>query len=162
MPYPDRDGDGLADGVDVCPDVSGLVADAGCPPYTKVLIKPGKLELKEKIAFEWNSARLAKDSQATLDEVVRVLQDNRSFKVAVEGHSSSDGGEPHNQTLSEQRATAVLDYLVSHGVAADRLQSEGFGSSVPLGSNDTQAGRETNRRVEFVVAFIIVNDGSKP
>lgn len=161
-PYPDRDGDGLSDSVDVCPDVAGLVADGGCPPYQRVVVKPGKLELKEKIAFEWDSAHLETDSQVTLDEVVRVLQDNRSFKVAVEGHASSEGGEPHNQTLSEQRAAAVVDYLVSHGVAPDRLKSEGFGSTVPIVSNDTKAGRETNRRVEFVVAFIIVNDGSKP
>jgi outer membrane protein OmpA-like peptidoglycan-associated protein len=55
----------------------------------------------------------------------------------------------------------VLDYLAAHGIAKDRLVSKGFGSSVPLDTNETIAGRENNRRVEFVVHFIILNDGSK-
>ena len=99
-------------------------------------------------------------SHPALDEVVKALQDNRGFRVQLEGHASSEGDDVHNQTLSEQRAQAVLDYLVSHGVAPGRLASKGFSSSVPTESNTTAAGREANRRVEFVVSFIILDTGS--
>jgi outer membrane protein OmpA-like peptidoglycan-associated protein len=92
---------------------------------------------------------------------VAALQENKSFRVQVEGHSSSDGSDDHNQSLSEQRAQAVLDYLVTHGVAKERLGSRGFSSSVPVDTNKTVEGRENNRRVEFVVNFNIVDDGSQ-
>jgi OOP family OmpA-OmpF porin len=94
-----------------------------------------------------------------LDEVVRALNDNKGFRVQVEGHSDSSGADDHNQTLSEKRAEAVLDYLAAHGVAKDRLASKGFSSSVPLDTNTTAAGGENNRRVEFVVNFMILNNG---
>ena len=81
--------------------------------------------------------------------------------MQVEGHASSEGGDEHNQTLSEQRAEAVLNYLVAHGVNGKRLVSKGFGSSVPLDTNETIAGRENNRRVEFVVYFTILNGRSE-
>jgi len=156
---PDRDKDGLPDGVDHCPDVFGTIDNFGCPVYKKLVVKKDKLELKEKIQFNWNTAELQKDSEPVLDEVVQALLDNKGFKVQVEGHASSEGGDDHNQDLSDRRATAVLDYLAAHGVAKDRLVSRGFSSSVPIDTNDTQHGRENNRRVEFVVDFIIINDG---
>jgi outer membrane protein OmpA-like peptidoglycan-associated protein len=157
---PDRDGDGIPDAVDRCPDVKGTADDYGCP-YKKVVIRKDKLELKEKLYFEWNKAVLQDVSYGVLDEVAQALQDNKGFRVQVQGHASSEGGDERNQQLSEQRAEAVLDYLASRGVAKDRLTSKGFSSSVPAGTNTTEAGREKNRRVEFVVYFIILNDGSK-
>ncbi len=156
VPAADRDGDSVADVNDNCPDVPGVASNAGCPVYARVIIKPDKLELKEKIAFKWDSATLEDASFPLLDEVAQALKDNARFKVQVDGHASSDGDDDHNQTLSEQRAHAVLDYLVAHGVAPDRLISKGFGSSTPNSTNTTSAGREANRRVEFVVSFIIV------
>lgn len=158
----DRDGDGLADDSDNCPDVAGLAENAGCSPYEKVVVKPDKLELKQSIAFERDSAKLDEASYPVLDEVVVALQDNPGFKVQVDGHASSEGSDAHNQTLSEARAQAVLDYLVLRGVAADRLVSKGFSSSQPNQTNLTTAGRESNRRVEFVVSFIIVKEGNTP
>lgn len=91
-----------------------------------------------------------------LDEVALALKDNPKFRVQVDGHASSEGDDAHNQTLSEARATAVLDYLVTKGIAKDRLVSKGFGSTVPAETNATEAGRVANRRVEFVVNFIIL------
>lgn len=97
-----------------------------------------------------------------LDEVVQALKDNTGFRVQVEGHADSSGAYDHNQTLSEQRATAVLEYLAAHGIANSRLASKGFSSSVPLDTNGTVAGRENNRRVEFVVSFVILkSDGAQ-
>jgi outer membrane protein OmpA-like peptidoglycan-associated protein len=157
---PDRDGDGLADVADVCPDAPGPVDNKGCPLYRKVVVKPDKLELKEKILFSWDKAVIEPQSFPLLDEVVQALADNKALRVRIEGHTDSSGTETHNQTLSEERARAVLDYLARHGIAADRLAYKGFSSSQPLDRNDTEAGREANRRVEFVVELVIVNEGS--
>jgi outer membrane protein OmpA-like peptidoglycan-associated protein len=161
-PIVDRDGDGVADGADNCPDVAGLADNAGCPPYEKVAVLPDKLEVKDKIAFEWNSSKLDASSGPALDEVAQALKDNPTFRVEVAGHASSDGNDDHNQQLSEQRAETVVTYLVSRGVARDRLKSRGFSSSVPAETNTTSAGRVSNRRVEFSVHLILVNDGNTP
>jgi len=160
-PCLDRDNDGVCDDMDRCPDVAGPKDNWGCPPYKRLVVKPDKLELKEKIFFEWDKAIIQPVSYPVLDEVSQALKDNRSFRVQVEGHASSEGAYDYNMALSERRAEAVLDYLVAHGVAKERLISKGFSSSVPVASNVTEAGREQNRRVEFIVHFIIVNDGSK-
>ena len=160
VPPSDRDRDGTLDEDDLCPEVKGPRSNRGCPVYAKVVVKPDKLELKEKIQFAWNSPAIEPASHAALDEVVQALRDNRNFRVRLEGHSSSEGADDRNQTLSEARAQAVLDYLVAHGVAKERLVSQGFSSSVPTETNTTLEGREANRRVEFVVNFIIVNTGS--
>jgi len=158
---PDRDGDGLPDKVDRCSYVAGPIDNWGCPPYRKVVVKPDKLELTERIQFAWNDAIIDASSHPVLDEVVQALKDNLNFRVQIEGHASSEGTDDHNQDLSEKRAVAVLDYLASHGIARERLGSKGFSSSVPTETNVTLAGREANRCVEFVVSLIILTDGGK-
>ena len=155
----DRDQDGIPDNDDWCPDIAGPASNHGCPVYEKVVVKPDKLELKEKIQFAWDSPRIEAASHPALDEAVKALQDNKSFRVEIEGHTSSEGGDEHNQTLSEKRAEAVRDYLVNHGVAKERLAFKGFGSSQPSQSNVTEGGREANRRVEFIIHFIILDKG---
>jgi outer membrane protein OmpA-like peptidoglycan-associated protein len=158
---PDGDGDGVLDSIDRCPEVVGTGDNWGCPSYQKLVVGKDKLELKERLYFAWNQATIDEVSHPVLDEVVLALKENKNFRVQVEGHTSSEGGEERNQTLSEQRATAVLDYLVAHGVEKERLVSKGFASSVPTDTNDTPAGRDNNRRVEFVVHFIILDGGTK-
>ena len=158
---PDGDKDGVPDSVDHCPDVAGPVENWGCPNYQKIIVHKDRLELKEKLYFAWDQATIEDASFPVLDEVAQALKDNKGFEVQVEGHADSSGSDDHNQTLSEQRAAAVLDYLAAHGVPRERLRSKGFSSSVPIDTNTTVAGRENNRRVEFVVNFNIVNDGSK-
>ncbi len=158
----DADHDGLPDDVDRCPDVAGPIDNFGCPRYAKIVVKPDKLELKERIQFAWDQAKLEEVSFPVLNEVVQALTDNKRFHVQVEGNTSSEGGDDHNQKLSDARAGAVVDYLVAHGIARDRLSAKGFGSSVPVDTNTTLAGRENNRRVEFIVQFkILPTDGSK-
>ncbi len=158
----DRDGDTVIDSADNCPDVAGPVENDGCPVYSKVVVKREKLEVKETIAFGWDSAVIEPTSYPALDEVVRALQDNRGFKVQIDGHASSEGTYDHNQALSEARALAVLDYLVSKGVAKERLVSKGFSESVPTETNTTAEGRDSNRRVEFILEFIIVTESKTP
>jgi len=158
---PDRDRDGVPDSVDRCPDVAGPLDSFGCRSYTKLIVKPDKLELKEKLYFGWDQATIQEESYPVLDEVVQALKENPQFRVQVEGHSSSDGTDEHNQSLSSRRADAVVAYLVSHGIDKERLGSKGFASSTPNDTNKTAAGRENNRRVEFVVYFTILGDGAK-
>ena len=159
-PRRDRDGDGVYDDVDACPDMAGPASNSGCPVYEKVIVKPDMLELKEKIQFAWNEALIVPVSYPALDEVAKALQDNKGFRISIEGHASSEGMDDHNQSLSDKRALAVLQYIANKGVARDRLVSEGFSSSRPVQSNATESGREANRRVEFVVHFIILKEGS--
>jgi outer membrane protein OmpA-like peptidoglycan-associated protein len=162
IPYcPDRDNDGVPDVVDRCPDVKGTQDNWGCPQYKRLVVKPDKIELTEKLYFAWDQAVIQDVSFPVLDEVVQLLNENKGLRVQVEGHSSSEGEVDHNQTLSQDRADAVLDYLVTHGIAKERLVSEGFGSSVPADTNATVEGRENNRRVEFMVHLVILKEGSK-
>lgn len=156
----DRDHDGLADAADQCPDLAGPADNAGCP--VKVVVHPDRLEVNDKIAFEWNSARLEDSSRPALDSIAQTLAAHPDLKIQVDGHASSEGEEGHNQTLSEGRAASVVDYLITRGVARDRLTSKGFSSSVPAASNATAAGRVTNRRVEFVVELIIIKETVTP
>ncbi len=159
---PDRDKDGVPDTVDRCPDVVGTVELLGCPYYEKVVVKKDKIELKEKVYFAWDEARIEAVSFPLLADVSKAMSDNPSLRVRIEGHTDSSGKDAYNQDLSDRRAAAVRDYVIAQGVAADRLVSQGFGESVPVGSNKTVQGREDNRRVEFVITTNISTEGSAP
>jgi outer membrane protein OmpA-like peptidoglycan-associated protein len=154
---PDGDKDGVPDTLDRCPEIAGLIDTWGCPAYKNVVVQKDRLELKDKLYFALDKSVIKESSYPVLDDVALALKDNPGFKVQIEGHTDSSGSNDHNQALSEQRAEAVLDYLVRHDIAKDRLVSKGFASSVPLDTNKTAVGRENNRRVEFVVHFIIVS-----
>lgn len=160
-PPSDRDHDGTLDNSDKCPDVPGPKDNFGCPyPEKPVVVVPQVLELKEKVQFPWNSAKLDTTANVVLDQVVAaLLNSNVNNKVTVEGHASSEGKVEYNNKLSQKRADAVLEYLVSKGVKRSVLTSKGFGSSVPVATNKTEAGRVANRRVEFDVTFVIVKEG---
>ena len=157
---PDRDQDGLPDKVDHCPDVVGLIPDWGCPVYANFVVHKDTIELREKIFFAYDQATIEQVSYRVLDDVVMAMKNDPSFHVDIRGHTDSKGSDVYNQDLSERRAAAVVDYLVAHGVARDRLTSAGFGESIPLETNATAAGREKNRRVEFLVKPMPTSDGS--
>jgi OOP family OmpA-OmpF porin len=154
-PPPDRDGDGVPDAVDNCPDVPGPPENDGCPVYKKIAIKKEKLELREKLFFATDKATLQPASYGVLDEVVQALTENKSLRVQVQGHTDSRGSEHYNQILSQHRAMAVIDYLVAHGIARNRFDSKGFAFSAPNATNETSKGRATNRHVEFMTLNII-------
>jgi outer membrane protein OmpA-like peptidoglycan-associated protein len=154
-PIVDRDGDGIPDDEDVCPDEPGP-ADSpqgkGCPrKYTLVQINREKkrIEIKQKVHFETAKYRILPVSFKLLNDVAQVLKDFPDMRVSVEGHTDSQGSDQYNQTLSENRANSVREYLVGQGIPAERLRSIGFGESKPIASNRTARGREANRRVEF-------------
>lgn len=153
----DSDADGVADDVDACPELAGDAAHGGCPapPVAapeQVELKSGRFELKGKVYFDTNRAIVQERSFALLDEVAAVMKAHPEVtRVAIDGHTDSVGGEAFNQRLSEARARAVRDYLMKAGIEGARLEPRGFGASKPLASNATPAGREQNRRVEFIV-----------
>ena len=148
---PDRDNDTVPDAVDYCPDFPGSPALGGCPSYQRLQVKQNKLELEELIFFAFDKTDIEERSYPPLDEVVKVLKDNKLFHVRIEGNTDSTGTPAHNLVLSEGRAKSVLEYLVAHGIARNRLESKGMGATQPTDTNTTLVGREDNRRVEFVI-----------
>lgn len=145
---PDSDGDGIFDDTDRCPDKVGVAALRGCPEIKKE--DKAKLERAIKLVqFETGKAVLLKKSYAVLDEVVNVMNQYKEYSLNISGHTDNAGDDKMNQDLSERRAKACYDYIVSKGVAAARVASAGYGETKPVADNKTAAGREQNRRVEF-------------
>ncbi len=129
----------------------------GCPHWSgslggemkKQLAGAGRVRVYG-ILFDLDSATIRPESKPVLDEVLGLLRSEPGWKLTIEGHTDASGGDAHNQTLSLQRAGSVKAYLVTAGIAAERLQSKGFGSSKPVADNATELGRAQNRRVELV------------
>ena len=132
------------------------------PPAPKrVEVKQDQIVIHEKIQFETNKASIKPESGSLLEEITNVIKQNPQIKrLSIEGHTDSTGADKHNQKLSEQRAEAVRDHLVQHGVEAERLSSRGWGESKPIGDNSTAIGREENRRVEFVIVEQTGSEGA--
>ncbi len=117
----------------------------------RVEVRANQIAIDEKIQFKVNEDVIESVSDSLLQEIADVINGSPQIrKLRIEGHASSDGDAAANRALSEARAKAVREHLVSRGkVDASRLVSEGYGSDKPLASNDSEEGRETNRRVEF-------------
>ncbi|MCG2610230.1 OmpA family protein [Flavobacterium sp. SM15] len=146
-PWPDTDGDGVADKDDKCPDVKGTVANNGCPEVSEDAIK--KLNAYAKtILFNSGKSSFQKQTYPVLESIAAILKEYPTSKFSIEGHTDSDGKDAANLKLSKDRAAAVKTYLIDHGIAADRLTSEGYGEAKPIDSNKTAKGKANNRRVE--------------
>jgi len=100
--------------------------------------------------FDFDKSTLKPDGKKLVDEAVRVMRDNPSMHVSVEGHTDSIGTDQYNQRLSERRAKTVRDYMVSQGIESSRISTVGFGETKPIADNKTAAGRAENRRVEIL------------
>ena len=151
-PDPDNDKDGVADADDRCPNDPGPVDNQGCPKkYDHIVVTEAKIELKQKIFFETDKAVIMARSFSLLSEIANVLHTRPAMRVRIEGHTDSRGAKSYNLSLSQARADAVRHYLVGMGIAAERLETRGFGSEQPIETNKTAAGREKNRRVELVI-----------
>jgi len=110
------------------------------------------ITLSGSVLFASSKAQLLPGAQIKLDGVAQTLsQQDRNSKLVVEGHTDSQGAVAYNQTLSDQRAQVVREYLVSRGIVADRVTSRGFGAQRPIADNGSPEGRANNRRVEIVV-----------
>ncbi len=114
------------------------------------IIVNASLELKN-IEFETGSARLEKSSFVELNKLADLLQENEGLKVEIGGHTDNVGNAADNQKLSQNRAKAVVDYLIEKGIDIKRLLAKGYGSTKPIADNQTEAGRARNRRTEMKV-----------
>ena len=133
---------------------NGYLDEDGCPDEapSRVSVQKEKIVITEKVFFEYNKADIKPISFELLEEVARVVNDTpRLRKIQVEGHTDSDGSESYNLRLSQSRAQSVVDFLVQHGVDANRLVAKGFGESLPVDTNSTTEGKAHNRRVEFTI-----------
>jgi outer membrane protein OmpA-like peptidoglycan-associated protein len=154
----DADGDGVCDGVDVCPNTPrGSRVDAhGCPsersPLESELLDTGKIRI-ENFQFDRKKGVIQPQSLAAVEEAGRVLQQYPQLRVEVGGHTDNRGSKAQNDEISEARARAVLDHLKATfpSVPVDQYTVKGYGFSKPVAPNTTDAGRTRNRRVEFRV-----------
>jgi len=152
-PEPDSDKDGVIDAEDKCPDLPGFRETAGCPPIERSIQRKISRAAKN-IFFETDKYILLPASYQALDEVAAVLQQDPYLKLIIAGHTDNSGTPEKNQTLSEQRANAVLEHLhTEKGISKERLSSAGYGSTKPVADNGTQEGRALNRRVELTLKY---------
>ena len=111
-----------------------------------------KITLSENMVnFAFNSAELTSSAKTNLDKLATVLINNPDTNINIYGHTDNKGTAQVNQKISENRANSVKNYLISKGIASSRMITMGRGFSEPIASNDTDAGRAQNRRVEFAI-----------
>jgi len=141
----DDDNDGVANSKDACPNSrpGAVVGSDGCE--VKVVIE------LQGVHFDTDKSTLKPVSIDILNAAVKTLGDHGTILVEVAGHTDSRASDDYNQALSQRRAKVVFDYLVDHGVAADRMTWKGYGESSPIATNDTEDGRAKNRRTELIV-----------
>lgn len=165
----DSDGDGVTDDLDQCPDTpAGTAVDAnGCPAAaapasTCKAPEPGeKLDLAgcgtgdvivlKGVNFDFNKDRLTPNARTILDGVGEALKASPATNVELGGHTDGKGSDAYNQNLSERRACSVARYLSAQGIGGDRMTPTGYGESKPVADNETDEGREQNRRVELKI-----------
>jgi outer membrane protein OmpA-like peptidoglycan-associated protein len=117
----------------------------------RVVVEDNRIVINEKIQFDFNKATIKPESDSLMQEIIKVIKDNAHIKkLAIEGHTSSEGSDKYNLKLSDKRAKAVLEYLVKKGeLPKEMFTAKGFGESKPIKDESTEEGKEANRRVEF-------------
>lgn len=172
---PDKDNDGVADSEDLCPELSGIAAFGGCPDTDgdkvsddqdlcptipgKAINKGcplvGKKELEalevatQTLQFQEDKVSLKESDHYALQQIANILHNYPNYKLQIEGHAFSMANENINQVVSENKALACKQYIVSQGIDAARIHLTGFGSSKPLTKAEKRKGRKDNNRVEF-------------
>jgi outer membrane protein OmpA-like peptidoglycan-associated protein len=147
----DRDKDNVLDSADACPDEPGSPNQDpkknGCPT---AYVKGNEIQITEQIKFRYGKGQVDPVSDSTLEAVRKVVQEHSGIpKIRIEGHTDNRGSAELNKRLSEERAAAVANWLVKHGVDRKKVSTAGFGFDRPIDTNDTEEGRANNRRVEF-------------
>ncbi len=145
---PDTDGDGLDDSIDRCPTTPGTVASNGCPDIAVEDKKTLDVAMRA-VQFELGKATLKPESFNILKQVGSILKRYPDYNIAIAGHTDNTGSAVANQELSEKRAKACYDYLLSQGIDPSRISHAGYGESRPVADNATPNGQALNRRVEF-------------
>ncbi|MBN2197528.1 MAG: OmpA family protein [Polyangiaceae bacterium] len=151
----DTDGDGILDPQDACPNEKGKPdpdpEKNGCPKLVRVTAE--RIVILQQVQFRTGSDVILPESAELLSEVAAVLGEHSEIlKIAVEGHTDNRGNAAYNKKLSERRAASVVKWLTTkHEIDSGRLEARGYGLDQPIDSNDTDAGRQRNRRVEFKI-----------
>jgi outer membrane protein OmpA-like peptidoglycan-associated protein len=151
---PDTDGDGVLDGADKCPiepeNYNGFKDEDGCPDDKPEIVFQKKAPIiLEGVQFRSGSSKLTGESKVLIQKVIRSLKDYPEIHLEISGHSDNTGSRSKNIKLSKQRADSVKEYIVSQGIASNRLRAIGLGPDHPIASNSTKEGRSKNRRIEF-------------
>ncbi|PLX05496.1 MAG: hypothetical protein C0594_07205 [Marinilabiliales bacterium] len=124
-------------------------------PYKKdialIPVKTGKKVVLKNVFFDTDSYELKPESKVELNKLAGFLNSNPTVRIQLNGHTDNVGSESDNLVLSDNRAKAVVEYLIKNGIPASRLQAKGFGESKPIDNNDTEKGRANNRRTEFEI-----------
>ena len=111
-----------------------------------------KIEILDKVYFEYNKAIIKSESYPILDAVAATLEGNPDIQlIEVQGHTDERGNDAYNLSLSDQRAKAVKAYLVDKGIAEDRLEGQGYGETQPIDRRSNEQAWAKNRRVEFLI-----------
>jgi outer membrane protein OmpA-like peptidoglycan-associated protein len=158
-PPSDRDEDGVADAKDACPDVPGVPSDVpsanGCPPQSDVHVVDDRIEYGEAVLFDTGLAQVTPAAWPVLRRLAAFIAANTQMeRVVIAGHADERGAEDYNRRLSQARASAIREILVSFGIDPARLTAEGFGFSRPLAQGHTEDDWRQNRRVEFRISKI--------
>jgi outer membrane protein OmpA-like peptidoglycan-associated protein len=153
-PEDDYDQDGIPDVTDACPREPGTSSPDpktnGCPTFIRRVEGSTEIQILKQIQFDTGKASIKATSFSILDEIVRLLRANPDIgNLSIEGHTDNRGAVDMNEQLSQTRAESVMKYLVDHGIAEGRLEAHGYGPSRPIAPNETEGGRQQNRRVEF-------------
>ena len=155
-PDPDNDKDRILDNDDRCPNEpetrNGFEDEDGCPDRGRVILTGTKIEILDKVFFEYNKAIIKSESFPILDAVAATLEGNPDIQlIEVQGHTDERGNDAYNLDLSTKRAAAVKQYLIDKGIDKDRLESQGYGETQPLDNRHNEAAWAKNRRVEFLI-----------
>ena len=155
-PDPDNDKDRILDNDDRCPNEpetrNGFEDEDGCPDRGRVILTGTKIEILDKVFFEYNKDIIKSESFPILDAVAATLEGNPDIQlIEVQGHTDEQGNDAYNLDLSRRRAASVRRYLLEKGIAEDRLESQGYGETQPLDNRKNQAAYAKNRRVEFLI-----------
>jgi outer membrane protein OmpA-like peptidoglycan-associated protein len=151
-PVTDRDNDGINDDNDRCPDIAGTTANNGCPDVPANVTK-SLGTIAPTVSFGNNNATLTTKSMTSLDRLVTLLNENPTMHIRIEGHTSNVGDAEDLEELSEDRAKAVEAYLISKGIDEDRIDTKGYGGTMPIADNTTAAGRARNQRIEIKLNY---------
>lgn len=166
----DTDGDGVIDDLDQCPGTAAGVEvdETGCPlpepepepvcappvpgqPITLEGCAAGDTVVLSGVTFDFDTARLTPNARTILDGVADALLAAPQIKVELGGHTDALGTDVYNLALSKRRSQAVMDYLAERGVETGRMSAVGHGEEMPIADNETDEGRELNRRVELTI-----------
>jgi outer membrane protein OmpA-like peptidoglycan-associated protein len=142
---------GKEDEAETKPEVKDTTSTANKKVPEPFSPEVGKAVTLKNIFFASNESELLSESFAELDKLVNYLADNPNVTIEINGHTDNTGSEDQNKKLSEARAKAISEYLQSKEIESSRILHKGYGSSKPVATNNTEEGKQLNRRVEFIV-----------